>query len=66
VSLAAMEWYDCPMTYTDEHRCPNCDSTDLIMIDTRAMADELIERRACRTLHRVEHASVGTTRLVTV
>jgi len=36
------------------------------MIDTRAMADELIERRACRTLHRVEHASVGTTRLVTV
>jgi hypothetical protein len=54
------------MTDTDEYRCPNCDSTDLIVIDTRAVADELVECRACLRLHRVEHVSDGGTRLVIV
>jgi hypothetical protein len=47
-------------------RCPNCGATDLVVIDTRVIADELIECRTCLRLHRVEHASDGTTRLVAV
>jgi len=54
------------MTESDDYHCPNCDSMDLIVIDTRAIADELVECRACLRLHRVEHASNGAIRLVPV
>jgi len=54
------------MTGTDEHRCPNCGSTNLVTIYTRIVADELMECRACLRLYRVEHASDGTARLVPV
>ena len=31
------------MLNTEDHRCPNCDSTDLFVIDTKAISDELLE-----------------------
>jgi hypothetical protein len=49
---------------SDEYRCPNCDSTNLVMIDTKAIADELLECRGCMSLYRMDYQSDGTTRLV--
>jgi hypothetical protein len=49
-----------------EHRCENCGSTDLVIIDTKAIADELVECRSCMKLYRVEYVAGGTTRLVAV
>ena len=49
-----------------EQRCPNCDSTDLVVIDTKAIADELIECRGCMKLYRVEYEAGGAARLVAV
>ena len=54
------------MPDTDEHRCPNCDSMDLVMIDTKAIEDELIECRSCMKLYRVEYEPSGATRLMAV
>jgi len=54
------------MTETDEYRCPACDSTDLVVIDTRAIADELMECRACLRLHQVEHGADGRVQLVPI
>jgi len=58
--------YDITMTESDEFRCPTCGTTDLIVIDTRAIADEILECRACMRLYRVEHASDGTMWLIRV
>ena len=52
------------MPNSDEDRCPNCDSTDLVLIKTKAIADELLECRSCMKLYRTECQSDGTTRLV--
>jgi uncharacterized protein with PIN domain len=52
------------MSDPDEHRCPNCDSPELVVIDTKAIADELLECRSCMRLYRMENQSDGTTRLV--
>jgi hypothetical protein len=54
------------MLDTDEHRCPNCNSTDLVVINTKAIADELLECRGCMKLYRLEYEATGTTRLVQV
>jgi hypothetical protein len=49
-----------------EHRCETCDSTDLVIVNTKAIADELVECRGCMRLYRIEYQSDGTTRLVAV
>jgi hypothetical protein len=49
-----------------DYRCPNCNSPDLTIIDTKAIADELLECRSCLGLHRVEYNADGSTRLVPV
>ena len=54
------------MTNIDEQRCPNCDSTDLVVIVTNAIADELVECRSCIKLYRLEYETSGTTRLVSL
>ena len=57
---------DIAMNDDADYPCPDCGSTDLVTIYTRAVADELLECRACMRLYRVEHASDGTKRLVPV
>ena len=52
------------MIDTEDHRCPTCDSTDLVIIDTKAIADKLLECRGCKSIYQMEHQSDGTTRLV--
>jgi hypothetical protein len=52
--------------HVSAYHCLKCESTDLVAIHTDAIADELVECRSCRRLHRVEHASDGTKRLVPV
>jgi hypothetical protein len=52
------------MPNTEDHRCPNCGATDLVVIDTKAIADELLECRGCKSIYQIEHQSDGTTRLV--
>jgi hypothetical protein len=52
------------MLDTKDRRCPTCGSTDLIAIDTKAIADELLECRGCNSIYQMEHQSDGTTRLV--
>jgi hypothetical protein len=55
------------MIDTDEQRCPNCDSRDLVAIHTKAIADELLECRSCMKLYRLEYEPDGKTqRLVPV
>ena len=49
-----------------EHRCENCGSTDLEVVNTKAIADELVECRGCMKLYRTEYEAGGTTRLVAV
>ena len=61
VSPTPMECYDYAMTDTDEHRCPNCDSPELVVINTKAIADELVECRSCMKLYRLEYEATGTT-----
>lgn len=53
------------MTQAD-YCCPNCNSTDLTIVVTNAIADELLECRSCLGLHRVEYTADGSTRLVPV
>jgi len=55
------------MSDTDDHRCPNCGSTDLVAIRTKAIADELLECRSCMKLYRLAYEPDGITqRLVPV
>ena len=54
------------MRDSNEYHCPNCDSTDFVIIDTKAIADELLECRGCKTIYQMEHQSDGSTRLVPV
>ena len=55
------------MPDTDEHRCPNCDSPDLVVINTKTIADELIECRSCMKLYQLKYEADGVTqRLVPV
>lgn len=54
------------MTESGEQHCPNCDSTDLIIIDTNVITDQLLECRGCMKLYRLEHENTGATRLVQV
>ena len=49
-----------------EHQCENCGSTDLVVVNTKAIADELVECRSCMKLYRVEYQANGATRLVQV
>jgi hypothetical protein len=60
------ECYDYPMPDTAEQRCPNCESTDLVVIHTKAITDELLECRSCMKLYRLEYEATGATRLVAV
>jgi hypothetical protein len=53
------------ITHAD-YRCPNCNSPDLTIIVTNAIADELLECRSCLGLHRVEYDADGSRRLVPV
>jgi len=53
------------ITHAD-YRCPNCNSADLTIIVTNAIADELVECRSCLGLHRVEYNADGSTRIVPV
>jgi hypothetical protein len=51
----------------DEYRCPNCDSPDLVAINTKAIADELVECRSCMRLYQLVNEPDGKTqRLVPV
>jgi hypothetical protein len=59
-----VECYDYAMPNSDEHRCPNCDSPDFIVIDTKSVADELVECRGCMKLYRLAYQTDGWTRLV--
>ena len=52
------------MLNTEDHRCPSCDSTDLVIIDTKAISDELLECQGCKSIYQLEYQSDGTTRLV--
>jgi len=54
------------MPDTDEQRCPNCDSPDLVVIHTKAIADEIVECRSCMKLYRLEYEATGAARLVQV
>lgn len=54
------------MTDSEDDRCPNCDSPDLVVVHTTAIADELIECRVCLKLYRLEYRTWGTPRLVPV
>ena len=54
------------MTDIDEHRCPSCDSTDLVKIQTDAIANELMECRSCRKLCEIKRDANGTPQLVAV
>jgi hypothetical protein len=54
------------MTDNADYGCPNCSSTDLVVIYTHVVAAELKECRACLRLLKVEHAQDGSTRLVPV
>jgi hypothetical protein len=47
-----------------EHQCENCGSTDLVIVDTKAIADELLQCRGCMKLYRLEYQTDGWTRLV--
>jgi hypothetical protein len=49
------------MLHADDHRCRNCDSTDLVVIDSKAISDELLECRSCMRLYRTEYEASGTT-----
>jgi transcription elongation factor Elf1 len=52
------------MIDTEDHRCPTCGSTDLVVIDTKAIADELLECRGCKSIYQMESQPDGSTRLV--
>jgi hypothetical protein len=55
------------MPDTDEYRCPNCGSADLAVINTKAIADELLECRSCMKLYQLVNEPDGITqRLVPV
>ena len=54
------------MIDTDEHRCPNCNSPELVAIRTKAIADELVECLSCMKLYRLEQEATGSMRLVQV
>jgi DcmR-like sensory protein len=49
-----------------EHTCPNCGSTNLVAIDPKAIADELLECRSCKRLCEVQYGADGAVRLVQV
>jgi predicted RNA-binding Zn-ribbon protein involved in translation (DUF1610 family) len=48
-----------------EFRCPNCGS-DLVIIDTKAIANELVECRSCMKLYEIKHDASGTPQLLPV
>ena len=51
----------------EDLRCPNCDSTDLVVVNTKAIADELLECRSCMKLYQIAYEPDGVTqRLVPV
>jgi transposase-like protein len=50
----------------DEQRCPHCDSSDLVVINTKAITDELIECRSCMKLYRLEYDTSGASGLAAV
>jgi hypothetical protein len=55
------------MTDTDEHRCSNCDSPDRVVINTKAIAEELVDCRSCMKLYQLKYEPDGVTqRLVPV
>jgi hypothetical protein len=54
------------MFNSDEHRCPNCNSTDLVSVQTTAIDADLLECRSCIRLYKVETAPDGTSGLVPV
>ena len=54
------------MSNSDEHRCPNCNSIDLVSVQTTAIDADLLECRSCMRLYKVEHGPDGTSELVPV
>lgn len=55
------------MTDTNEHRCPNCNSTDLVVINTKLIVEELLECRSCMKLYQLGYEPDGVTeRLVPI
>jgi RNA polymerase subunit RPABC4/transcription elongation factor Spt4 len=54
------------MTDTDEHRCPNCGSTELVSINTAAFDDELLECPSCKRLYAVKLKADGSGWLMAV
>jgi len=49
-----------------EHTCPNCGSTNLVAIDPKAIADELLECQSCKRMCEVQYGADGAVRLVQV
>ena len=49
------------MIGSDDLRCPDCGTTDLIVIHTAAIDDELLECRGCMKLYQLGYEADGTT-----
>lgn len=54
------------MPDTDEQRCPNCDSPDLVVINTKTIADDVLECQSCSQLYAITYTANGSPQLVPV
>jgi hypothetical protein len=54
------------MSHSEEYRCPNCNSTDLVGIHTAAIDADLLECRSCMRLYKVDNGRDGSLELVAV